>query len=268
MAKRAYLCSMESLFNPDFYFSVVWTMIGLAAVVFVALQYVSAGYGMMYTRRWGPTVGNRAGWVLMEAPAFAAMLALWLCSGRRAEAAPAVMALLFLVHYFQRSFIFPLLIKGKGRMPLAIIAMGVAFNVINTYMIGGWIFYVAPAGTYPASWLLSPQFIAGAAVFAAGMAINIQSDNIVRHLRRPGDTRHYIPRGGMYRYVASANYFGEFVEWTGYAILTWSLGGLAFAVWTFANLAPRAKALHRRYAAEFGSEYTSLGRRYIIPFIY
>ena len=259
---------MSQIFSYDFYMAVVLVMLALAVVVFIALQYVTAGYGMMYSRRWGPTVGNRLGWVLMEAPVFVAMVLLWVFSPRACEAAPAVMASLFLLHYFQRSFIFPLLIKGKGRMPLAIIAMGVVFNVVNAYMIGGWIFYVAPADAYPVSWLWSPQFIAGTLVFFAGMGINIQSDHIVRSLRKPGDTKHYIPRGGMYRYVASANYFGEFVEWTGYAILTWSLGGAAFAVWTFANLAPRAKSIHYRYITEFGDEYSSLGRRYILPYIY
>lgn len=259
---------MSQIFSYDFYMAVVLVMLALAVVVFIALQYVTAGYGMMYSRRWGATVGNRLGWVLMEAPVFIAMALLWVFSPRACEAAPAVMASLFLLHYFQRSFIFPLLIKGKGRMPLAIIAMGVVFNVVNAYMIGGWIFYVAPADAYPVTWLWSPQFIAGTLVFFAGMVINIQSDHIVRSLRKPGDTKHYIPRGGMYRYVASANYFGEFVEWTGYAILTWSLGGVAFAVWTFANLAPRAKSIHNRYIKEFGDEYSRLGRRYILPYIY
>ena len=135
-------------------------------------------------------------------------------------------------------------------------------------MIGGWLFYVAPMGYYGVSWLWSPLFILGALVFFAGMAINLQSDHIIRSLRKPGDTRHYIPRGGMFRYVASANYLGEFVEWVGYAIMTWSLGGLAFAVWTFANLGPRAMKIHKRYEQEFGEEYTKLHRRYIIPFIY
>lgn len=90
----------------------------------------------------------------------------------------------------------------------------------------------------------------------------------MRNLRRPGDTRHYIPRGGMYRFVTSANYFGEFTEWAGFAILTWSVAGAVFALWTFANLAPRAMQIHRRYLSEFGDEYRSLNRRYIIPFIY
>lgn len=250
------------------YYAVVGTMIGLAVIVFFALQRLTAGYGMMYTPKWGPTVGNRLGWILMEAPAFICMLLLWIFSPRALDPAPFVMGAIFELHYFQRAFIFPFLMRGKNRMPLAIIAMGVVFNAINAYMIGGWIFHVSPADTYPVSWLWSPLFILGTVIFFIGMAINLRSDYIIRHLRKPGDTKHYIPRGGMFRFVTSANYFGELTEWLGYAILTWSLGGLAFFIWTFANLAPRARKLHERYLKEFGSEYEALRRRYIIPFIY
>lgn len=256
------------MFEPDFYYNVIGVMLALALAVFVALQRISAGYGMMYDKKWGPCIGNRLGWVLMEAPSFACMLFLWLSGSRAAEPAPAVMAMLFLIHYFQRAFVFPMLIRGKSRMPLLIILMGVIFNVMNCYMIGGWIFYVSPPDMYPASWLRSPQFILGTAMFFTGMAINMRSDNIIRHLRKPGDTRHYIPCGGMFRYVTSANYFGELTEWAGYAVLSWSLGGVAFLIWTFANLAPRAKKLHKRYICEFGDEYSALNRRYIIPYIY
>lgn len=257
-----------SIFNPDFYYTVIASMFVLAVIVFVVLHRVTAGYGMMYTRRWGPTVNNRFGWILMESPSFIVMLLIWLTSNRAGEVAPIVMALLFELHYFQRSFIFPFLLRGKSRMPVVIILLGVIFNVVNAYMIGGWIFEVSPADTYPVSWLWSPLFILGTVIFIAGMAINLRSDSIIRHLRQPGDTRHYIPNGGMYRYVTSANYLGELTEWTGYAILTWSLGGLAFMVWTFANLAPRARSIHARYIAEFGDQYQSLNRKYIIPFIY
>lgn len=256
------------MFEPDFYYSVVGAMLVLAVIVFFALQRISAGYGIMYTKKWGATLGNRLGWVLMEVPSFVCMLLLWIFSPRAADPAPAVMASLFLIHYLQRAFIFPLLIRGNSRMPISIIVMGVTFNVINSYMIGGWIFYVAPPGTYPTSWLESPLFILGTLIFIAGMIINLQSDHIIRHLRRPGDSRHYIPYGGMYKYVTSANYFGELTEWAGYAILTWSMGAFAFFIWTFANLAPRARTLHKRYVSEFGSQYESLGRKYIIPFIY
>lgn len=257
---------MEELtpyFNP-----LLAAMAVTAVIVFVALHYVEAGYGIMYSRRWGPSVGNRFGWVLMESPVFFAMLALWLLSPRRAEIAPAVMAIIFELHYFQRSFVFPALIKGNSRMPLSIIVMGVTFNLINAIMQGGWLFYISPDGRYPESWLMSPQFITGTVIFFAGMAINIHSDSIIRRLRKPGDTAHHIPRGGMFRYVSSANYFGEVVEWTGFAILTWSWAGAVFALWTFANLAPRAAKINGRYRREFGERFTSLRLKNIIPYIY
>ena len=256
------------MFDRAIYDTVIAVMLILAVVVFFALQYITAGYGMMYNKKWGLTLNNRLGWVLMEAPSFIAMLLFWLLSDRAAETSLIVMALLYELHYFQRSFIFPMLIRGKGRMPMAIIAMGVLFNLVNVYMIGGWHFYVSPADAYPTEWLYSPQFIVGIIIFFAGMLINLQSDHIIRHLRRPGDTRHYIPQGGMYRYVTSANYLGELTEWVGYAILTWSLGGVAFVVWTFANLAPRAKSIHSRYISEFGDQYRSLNRKYILPYLY
>lgn len=259
---------MYTVFEPGFYYSVCAIMLVLAVLVFIGLQRIKAGYGAFYKGGWGPTVSNRPGWILMESPVFVAMLLFWLLSPRRCDPTLIVMASLFELHYFQRSFIFPLLIRGKNRMPLAICLMGATFNLINSYMIGGWLFYVAPADRYPVSWLYNPLFILGTLVFFAGMAINLNSDYIIRHLRKPGDTRHYIPRGGMFRYVTSANYLGEVVEWTGFAILSWSLGGLVFAIFTFANLAPRARQLHMRYCREFGDEYRRLNRRYIIPYIY
>ena len=45
-------------------------MSALAVIVFVALYYVRAGYGMFHTPKWGLSVNNKLGWVLMEAPVF------------------------------------------------------------------------------------------------------------------------------------------------------------------------------------------------------
>jgi 3-oxo-5-alpha-steroid 4-dehydrogenase 1 len=175
------------------------------------------------------------------------------------------MAALFLIHYFQRSFIFPLLIKGKSKMPIAIILMGATFNIINGILIGLWLFEYSH---YTLDWLNSPQFIIGTLIFLFGMGVNLHSDYIIRHLRKPGDTRHYIPKGGMFKYVSSANYYGEITEWFGFAILTWSLPGALFCIWTFANLAPRANSLYKKYQEEFGEEFTKLKRKRVIPFIY
>lgn len=246
----------------------------MAVIVFVALFFFKAGYGYLSSSNWGPKISNRTAWIIMEAPAFIFMsyytvkFALSGNSTGNSSIVLYIMAGLYLLHYFQRSFIFPLLMRGRSRMPVAIMLMGLVFNTLNAYMIGGWLYGQAPSGKYELSWLWSPQFIIGLLLFIAGMAINMHSDHVIRNLRKPGDTRHYIPKKGLYRYVTSANYFGELTEWIGYAILTWSPAGALFAVWTFANLGPRAKSLTEKYVSEFGDEYTSLGKKHIIPFIW
>lgn len=240
----------------------------VAIIVFISLFFVDAGYGKFYQPKWGPSIGNRLGWVLMEAPVFVAMLLLWWFSDRKADPVRLIFLLLFELHYFHRSFIFPLQIRGRSRMPLSIILMGVLFNTLNAMMQGGWIYYLSPVERYPVSWLTSLPFILGTVFFFTGMAVNIHSDSIIRNLRKPGDTAHYLPKGGMFRYVTSANYFGEFVEWVGFAILTWSWSGAVFALWTFANLAPRASRIYDMYAREFPDELDTDKTKRMIPFIF
>ena len=136
-------------------------MSALAVVVFVCLFFVDAGYGKFYTRKWGPAISNRTGWVLMESPVFIAMLVLCLCSERREDPIRLLFLIIFEIHYFHRAFIFPSRIKSESKMPFSIIAMGMLFNTLNAIMQGGWLFYVSPTGYYDGAWLLSPQFIAG-----------------------------------------------------------------------------------------------------------
>lgn len=253
---------MEETFDI---FLIIMSVTALA--VFVALQFFEAGYGYLFDRRYGAPIPNKVGWVVMEAPVFIMMCVLWLLSDRTWEPVPLVLFLIFQSHYLQRAFIFPLLMRGNSKMPLGIVVMGMIFNTLNALMQGGWIFFISSTEYYE-DWFSKPYLYIGAAIFIFGMAVNLHSDYIIRHLRKPGDTRHYIPRGGMFRYVSSANYFGELTEWIGFAIASWSWSGLVFAWWTFANLAPRAASLRRRYEKEFGEEFTSLKRKRIIPFIY
>ena len=240
----------------------------IAVIVFVALYFVTAGYGVFYNKKWGFAIPNKIGWILMESPVFFAMILLCVLSERDTNLVCLIFLILFEIHYFHRSFIFPFLIRGKSVMPLSVILMGMVFNTLNALMQGGWIFYVSPVNMYEISWLTTPQFIIGTIIFFTGMIVNIHSDHIIRHLRKPGDTNHYLPKKGMFRYVTSANYFGEFVEWLGFAILTWSLSGAVFALWTFANLAPRAAKIYDNYKKEFGDELDTKKVKRIIPFIY
>ena len=95
----------------------------IAAIVFVTLYFVEAGYGMLFKQKWGVPIPNKIAWVCMEAPVFIVMLVLWAGSERQFETVPLLFFLFFELHYFQRAFIFPLLIKGKSKMPAGIMTI-------------------------------------------------------------------------------------------------------------------------------------------------
>ena len=240
----------------------------MALVVFVSLFFVEAGYGKLISKKWGPSINNKVAWVMMECPVFFVIAYLWWMSDRTFEIVPLIMFLLFELHYFQRSFIFPFLLKGDSKMPIAIMLMGVFFNIVNGYIQGRWIFYLAPENMYTTSWLTSWQFILGTSIFIIGLIINWNSDHVIRNLRAPGDTNHYLPQKGMYKYVTSANYFGEILEWSGFAILTWSTAGAVFLWWTCANLVPRANSIYKKYKVEFEQEFNGKHLKRVFPFIY
>jgi 3-oxo-5-alpha-steroid 4-dehydrogenase 1 len=247
-------------------------MIITAVIVFVALYFVEAGYGIFQSKKWGISINNKSGWFLMEFPVFVTMfLFLVLCSNQLTITRIVIFGL-FQMHYLQRSFIFPLLIKGKGKIPLSIISMGIVFNLLNAIMQGYWLFfesYKFEVELYSTGWLTSVPFIAGTTLFVAGFVINLHSDYIVRHLRKsPADTNHYLPTGGMFNYVTSANYFGEIIEWLGFAILTFSLSGLVFFIWTCANLVPRAYSIHNKYRATFEEDMSRKKLKALFPFLY
>ena len=82
-------------------------------------------------------------------------------------------------------------------------------------------------------------------------------------LREKGELDYKIPNGHMFKWISCPNYFGEILEWIGWALATWSLAGLSFAFWAIANLVPRARANHKWYKENF-SAYPET-RKALIP---
>lgn len=253
----------------------LFIMIIIGLIVFVALYFVDAGYGKMVSNKWGPAINNKVGWALMECPVFLVVLYFWANSPVKFSAPYLVFFLFFELHYFHRTFVCPFLMRGNSKMPLSIMAMSVLFNLANGYIQGKWLFELAPQHPvyeqlYTGSWFTSWQFILGTVIFFCGMAINWHSDYTIRHLRQPGDTKHYLPKGGFYNLVTSANYFGEILEWAGWAILTWSMAGFVFVWFTMANLVPRANSIYHKYEIEFAPEFQERRPKLkrVFPFIY
>ncbi len=241
-----------------------WLIVGwlaLAAAVFVTLFFVAAPYGRHIRKGWGLTLNNKLGWILMESTS-AILFAVFFFLGDYKSSAAIAFLLMWEVHYVHRAFIYPLTLKGAGkRMPLLIALFGLVFNTGNAYLNGRWLFSLS--GGYPDSWLRDPRFILGAMLFISGFMINRHSDILLRGLRANGEAGYKIPYGGFYRWVSSPNYLGELMIWSGWALATWSLPGLTFALWTAANLVPRARANHLWYQKQF-AEYPA-ERRALIP---
>ena len=63
--------------------------------------------------------------------------------------------------------------------------------------------------------------------------------------------------------LSNPNYLGEFIEWLGWAIMTWSWAGLVFFLWTVCNLFPRAISNHNWYQNKF-EDYPK-ERKAVIP---
>ncbi|KAJ3288311.1 Steroid 5-alpha-reductase det2 [Rhizoclosmatium sp. JEL0117] len=142
----------------------------------------------------------------------------------------------------------------------------VVFNVANGFVNG------TAAALTDEKRLFEWQFWIGVIVFLAGMSINVSADYHLFSLRQQkadGDKpkqRYFIPRKGMFVYVSAANYFGEILEWAGYAIASGNIAGAMFLFFTMANLIPRGLSQHRWYRKTFGDAYPR-SRKAIIPFL-
>jgi 3-oxo-5-alpha-steroid 4-dehydrogenase 1 len=243
-------------------FLLVWSVIALVA--FFALFFKTAPYGRHENEGWGKTISSRLGWIIMETPSVYIMLIIAYIFYESLNFILIVFLAIWLLHYLNRSLIWPLRAKIKNKkMALIVAVLAFTFNTVNASIQALWIFKFT---TYDNNWLYSFPFIAGLIIFFIGMYINIKSDNILFGLRREQDQGYHIPEGFLFNKVSNPNYFGEMIEWLGWAIMTWNLAGLIFFIWTVANLLPRAVANHNWYLDKFNNYPEE--RKILIPDFY
>jgi 3-oxo-5-alpha-steroid 4-dehydrogenase 1 len=247
-----------------FFNTLVYIWIAIALLIFPFVLKIVAPYGRHTTNTWGPLISNRLGWIIMESPALLLFSGLFLSGSAGHTPVTWIFFGFWVLHYVNRTLIFPFRIRTKGKkMPVTIVLMAFCFNLVNGFLNG---YYLGCLGTgYNNAWFYHPAFIIGLLFCIYGLARNWQSDNILIHLRKPGETGYKIPKGGLFDLVSCPNHFSEIIEWTGFALMTWSLPGLSFAAWTFVNLLPRALHHHQWYKATF-PDYPK-ERKSVIPYI-
>lgn len=258
---------MPGTMSIELFNTICYIWLAIAIVVHVVMFFVTAPFGRHTTTKWGPSINNKWAWILMELPSLAVML-YFLMSGTYSLTTYAwVLFAFWIFHYSNRTFIYPFRIRPTAKkMPLVIMLNGVLFNIMNAGLNGYFLAELTSSESYDIDWLLAPTTLFGALLFVTGMAINWRADHILIHLRKPGEEGYKIPKGFLFNYISSPNLFGEILEWTGFAIMAWNLPALTFAVWTFANLVPRAKNHHDWYRRRFPDYPTN--RKAVFPFIF
>jgi 3-oxo-5-alpha-steroid 4-dehydrogenase 1 len=189
-------------------------------------------------------------WLLFESPQwFSFALTFWLTARDPSPVAITLFAL-WQAHYIHRAILYPLRMRDRHKgFPVSGVVFGFAFNAVNGF-INGYAVSHAPH-LMSTNWFGDPRFIGGLVIALTGWWINFQADTILINLRADGSTGYKIPYGGMFRYVSSANYTGEILLWCGWALMSFTLAGFTFAIFTISNLLPRALSHHRWYVATF-----------------
>uniref|UniRef100_A0AAQ6IBW5 3-oxo-5-alpha-steroid 4-dehydrogenase C-terminal domain-containing protein n=1 Tax=Anabas testudineus TaxID=64144 RepID=A0AAQ6IBW5_ANATE len=244
-------------------------LLGGVTVSLGAFYPLFASYGRhMGVCRPGKTIPAKLAWFLQEMPAFLIPLFLMLTSDKpfsmgknldKQHHYPFPTCCIDCFFTNHRTFIYSLLTRGTP-FPLCVMMAGGFTCSLNGFLQGHYLLHCLTALIYKLDFLL------GLLLFYVGMVVNIHSDYILRNLRKPGEAIYMIPTGGLFKYVSGANYLGEIVEWFGYALATWSLPALAFAVFSLCFIGPRAYYHHRFYQEKF-KDYPKL-RKALIPFIF
>ena len=249
--------------ESDLYWTVIVLLNVSALISFGLLLFVSAPYGRHERTGWGPTLPSRLGWILMESPAVFLFIGIYISGTHRAALVPLILCGLWQFHYIYRTLIYPFRLKAPSKpMPVSVMGLAFLFQCANSYVNARWISELGPTHSYS---LNSAHLMIGLGLFALGWALNQWSDHILLNLRKPGETGYKIPYGGGFYWVTCPNYLGELIAWCGWACIAWSWAGWTFAVFTAANLIPRALQHHQWIRNKFTDYPTH--RRAILPYL-
>jgi len=252
----------------NFHHQLCMGMIILSPITFLFLRYVfPPNWGKNFQTLLGPTVPPRLGWCLFEIPNLYWALLCYYPQKDKLPLANVLLLALFAGHYVNRAIVYPLTLNPHSKpLPLEIVLAAFLYTNVNGYVQARGLcqFHI-----YSDDYSVQPQFLAGMILFGIGVSINWQSDDILRNLRKSktsSGSGYVIPYGGFFRFVSAPHYFGEILEWSGFALAANSWAAWSFVAFTCANLIPRGLAHHDWYKNHF-KDYP-VGRKAVIPFLW
>lgn len=124
--------------------------------------------------------------------------------------------------------------------------------------------------------LCSPAFVApsevqvyiGLAIFILAELGNLKCHLMLANMRpKEGAQDRSIPHGFLFDLVACPNYTFEVLSWVGFTIMTGLVFSGLFTLVGFLQMTEWALKKHKGYKKTYDKEYTSLGRKAIVPFV-
>ncbi len=234
-----------------------------AVVAFFGLMLIPAPYGRHLRSGWGPRLPSGLNWLIMEIPALLVFVVVFVQSLPHSNITWWY-CVLWSLHYGYRSLVYPWFVRSSRSMPVTLTMGGIAYNMVNGFLQSASVCWFGTHLRVDVS-TAGPALIAGSILFFTGLLIHVHSDMQLQQLRKRQGPDYHVPHGILYRLISCPNYFGEMIEWIGWAMLTWSPAGLVFALWTAANLIPRALTSHAWYRDRF-ADYPR-DRKAIVPFL-
>jgi len=295
--------SVPQLYLPsETYKTVLIIAIISIPITMLFFSYVPTPYGRFYKKDiWGPNLDEKNAWCIMESTGLVMFLVFYflLKNNHKFDYVPLFLLSLWVLHYINRALIYPYIIMKQKykKFPMILVILGFFYLSMFAYLNAK---NVASNPKYTLSWFKTPAFIVGVIIFLIGFIINVWADCKIAYNKK-GETKemnenspefklyeegqfnfekmfdnkiyfensekknYHLPTGGLYDYVSSPNYLGEIIEWSGWAIATWSLSGLLFALGAVGCIGVRALHTHKWYEQNF--ENLPKDRKALIPYI-
>ena len=171
--------------------AVAFAIVAVAAAV---APFVRTPYGRFADKEFGVSLDPRLGWFLMELPASVVFVYFYVQGEHALAPLPLFVFFVWIVHYANRGFIMPQLMRvprgQKTTFSLFVVAIGWVVTSLHGYLNAVWASSLSPQIGW--EWFGTPHVIVGVLVYYAALAANIHSDHIVRNLRtaQGGRGRH------------------------------------------------------------------------------
>jgi 3-oxo-5-alpha-steroid 4-dehydrogenase 1 len=230
---------LDKQWFENFAYKSSFTMIVVGIVTCLSLIYgPTAPYGKFtQAKGWGVLIPAKVGWFIMESPTLWTTFLVYMYGQRhrllQSSKVNNILLSLFILHYINRSLIFPHFLSNGNPMPISIAMFAFIYCTWNGLTQSTSLLI---SEQYDDSYLYRPNFIVGVCLYFLGMMINIQSDFNLLNMRKkllvsnkkavqeetkknlskevivekihdlPITKRYAIPRGGLFDHVSAANY--------------------------------------------------------------